>query len=73
MNSKSSSSAVPRTLEMYISLDLIKQFIEEKIQQFGFEAGEHIVSIDMPGVPQTIPMKIKFQKERGVKIITNNG
>lgn len=62
-----------RTIEMPISRDLLKQFIEEKLNQFGFNDADRVVNMELKGVPETIPMTIKFQREKEVEIIEHNG
>ncbi len=56
-----------RTIEMAISKELISQFISEKMEQFGFKADEDIIRIDLKGLPDIIPMHVKFKKEQEVK------
>lgn len=69
-----SSTALPeiRTIDMAISQDLLKQFIEEKIEQFGFKADDNILKIDLEGLPSIIPMKIKFKKEKEAGVISHS-
>lgn len=61
-----------RTQTILISQEFLKQLLEEKLHQFGFDYDEQIVKMDMLGVPKQIIVTVKSQKERGVKIITHN-
>lgn len=57
-----------RTIEMHISKELVKQFIEEKIDQFGFKEDDAIIRIDLADVPDVITMKVRFKKEQEVEV-----
>ena len=56
-----------------MSTALIAQFIEEKIEQFGFKAEDIITKIELVGLPKTILVKVKSKKEKEVQVITHDG
>jgi hypothetical protein len=62
-----------RTIETSTSKDFLKMLIEEKCEEFGFKPDDLICSIELEGIPDIIPMRIKFKKEKEVKIIKGNG
>lgn len=61
-----------RTIETATSSEFIKTLLEEKIEAFGFAHDDQILSIEMD-LPDTIPLKIKFKKEKEAKVIIHNG
>jgi hypothetical protein len=57
-----------RTIETATSPGFLKTLLEEKIEMFGFAADDQILSIEIEGLPEIIPLKIKFKKERGATV-----
>lgn len=56
-----------------MSTALIAQFIEEKIEQFGFAPDDVITKIELVGLPKTILVKVKSKKEMEVQVINHDG
>lgn len=49
-----------------LSKSLLTQFVEEKLDQFGFSPEGQIIDIDLQGVPHFVDAKITFQKSKEV-------
>lgn len=60
-----------RTIETATSQGFLKQLLEEKMEVFGFKPDEMILDISWD-LPEHIPIKIKFKKEKEAKVIVNN-
>lgn len=50
----------------------LAMLVEQACEQFGFKPDDQILKVELEGLPEVIPLKFKFKKEKEAEVIIHS-